>query len=151
MSFSETHTFGDRGGCAVSVVGSAIATAVVTAVFLATEGIGIAAMGFVVALLVSMTVIGLAVLVIGLPLARLLESSGWERPWSYPLAGFVLGGAIIFIGAEAIEAPMRWSEQCTPFLLVGALPGLVCGSLWWWFERRHAEHREPGDPPGRER
>jgi hypothetical protein len=147
LSFSETHTFGDQGGCAVSVLGSAIATAVVTAVFLTTEGIGVAAIGFAVAFLVSFTVIGLAVLVIGLPLTRLLENSGWERPWSYPLAGFVFGGAIIFIGAEAIEAPMRWSEQSAPFLLVGALPGLVCGSLWWWFGRRHGQGDAGGVEP----
>ena len=128
----------------MSVLWSAIATAVVTAVFLTTEGIGIAAIGFAVAFVVSLTVIGLSALVIGLPLTRLFESNGWERPWSYPLAGFVFGGVIMFIGAEAFAAPMRWSEQTTPILLIGALPGCLCGALWWWLERRHRQDDDHG-------
>lgn len=138
MSFSETRAFGDGGGCGLSVLGSAIVTAIVTAVFLTTEGIGIAAIGFAVAFVVSLTVIGLAAAVIGLPLTQILLSNGWERPWSYPLAGFIFGGAIVLIFLEMAEPP-TWSVEVLAFLLIGALPGALCGALWWWFERRHRQ------------
>ena len=144
MSFSDTHAFGDRGGCALSVFVPAIATASVSALFMASGDPGFAAIAFLVAFLVSLVVIGLSALVIGLPLTRLFESNGWERPWSYPLAGFVFGGIIMFLVAEASGSPNLWSEQYALFLLTGALPGLLCGALWWWFERRHRQDDEPG-------
>lgn len=148
MSFSETRTFGDRGGCGLSVLGSALATASVSALFMASGDLGFAAIAFAVAFLVSLLVIGLSALVIGLPLTRLLESNGWEHPWSYPLAGFTFGGIIMFLAGEAFGSPPDWSEQYALFLLMGALPGLLCGSLWWLLERRHLAGRERADGRG---
>jgi hypothetical protein len=146
LSFSDTDTFGGgAGGCLKSVLLSALGTATGTAILFADSQFGYAMIAFVVSFLVAMPVIGLSALALGLPLTRLLESSGWERPWSYPLAGFILGGVIIFIGAEAVGMPIRWSEQSTPALLTGALPGLLCGALWWWFERRHRQGGHSGE------
>ena len=140
MSFSESRTFGRGQGCGCSVLISALVTAAAFAIFFfSTSEAEYAALVFIVAFIGAILIIGLAAAVIGLPLTQVLESNGWERPWSYPLAGFVLGSAIAYIIAEAIHEPVTMSPNELVVLLIGALPGALCGSLWWWFERRHAQ------------
>jgi hypothetical protein len=124
----------------LSVSISALCTAVGFGIlFYASGDGGIAAAAFTVALIGALLVIGLSAVLLGLPLTQLLESNGWERPWSYPLAGFVLGGAIAYIVAVAIDAPQNVSPEEVFVLLIGALPGALCGGLWWLLERRHAQ------------
>ena len=145
MSFSETDTLGGgAGGCLKSVLLSAIATATVTAILFADSEFGFTMIVFVVAFFVAMAVIGLSALVIGLPLTSLLESNGWERPWSYPVAGFVLGAIVVFMLMQAMEPSLTWSGEEASILLFGALPGFLCGASWWWFERRHRQGGQLG-------
>lgn len=139
MSYSETPTFTRNQGCARSVLISAFLTACGFGIyFLGTGDGGYATVAFTVALVGSILVIGLAAAVIGLPLTQILASNGWERPWSYPFAGFIFGGAIVLVFLEAAEAPI-WPSQILAYLLIGALPGALCGALWWWLERRHVQ------------
>ena len=140
MSYSETPTFTRNQGCATSVLISAFFTACGFGIFFMATGDGrTAAAAFTVALFGAILIIGLAAAAIGLPLTHILESNRWERPWSYPLAGFVFGGAIAYIFAEAIGEPVTLAPNELVVLLIGALPGALCGGLWWWFERRHAQ------------
>ncbi|HMJ93003.1 MAG TPA: hypothetical protein VK472_02755 [Allosphingosinicella sp.] len=146
MSFSDTPTFGNGQGCILSVFISALCTAVGFAIlFYASGDGGIAAAAFTVALIGAMMIIGVSAVLLGLPLTQLLESNGWERPWSYPLAGFVLGGVIAYIAAGALnEAANLWPDRLF-LLLIGALPGALCGGLWWWLERRHRRGGDRGE------
>lgn len=150
MSFSESPTFTRNQGCATSVLVSAFLTASgFGIVFLATGGGGAAVIAFIVAFVGAIPIIGLAAAVIGLPLTRILESNGWERPWSYPLAGFAFGAIIVAILLQALGPPPSWTIEVLAFLLVGAFPGALCGALWWRFERRHARQRMAGEHIGR--
>lgn len=143
MSFSDTPSRGTGCGCGLSVLISAAATAVGFAILFYSSGDGdYAAVAFVVAFIGATLVIGLAAVVLGLPLTQLLESSGWERPWSYPLAGFVFGAAIAIIVSVAINEPAGQGSDESFVLLIGALPGALCGGLWWWLERRHVQGRD---------
>ena len=135
MSFSDSPTF-DGGGCGLSVLGSALATAIVTGALAAGVEVDAAVIVFIVAFFISLPVIALSAILIGLPLTKVLESNGWERPWSYPLAGFVFGAFVYFLLLEAVGLPLDRPDGAFA-LLVGALPGALCGALWWWFERRH--------------
>ena len=145
MSFSDSDQFGDHGGCALSVLISTAVTAVVAGVFGASASSGAAFFAFAIAFIVALLVITVSAIVIGLPLTRLLESNGWEEPWSYPLAGFVFGAAIFFVLLEALDLPGPWTPDGAPTLLIGALPGCLCGALWWWFERRHRQGNDRGE------
>jgi hypothetical protein len=139
MSFSDSGTFGRGQGCSYSVLISALFTAAAFAIFFfSMSEAEYAALAFIVAFIGAILIIGPAAVLIGLPLTQVLESNGWERPWSYPLAGLVFGGAIAYILAEAIHEPVTLSSDLF-VLLVGALPGALCGALWWWFERRHRQ------------
>lgn len=140
LSFSDSSTFGNGRGCILSVLLSALFTASALAIlFFASDYGGFAFGVFLIAFFGALVVIGVSAVLLGLPLTQLLESNGWERPWSYPLAGFVLGGAIAYIVAVAVDAPQNLSPDEIFVLLTGALPGALCGGLWWWFERRHAQ------------
>ena len=146
MSFSDTPTQENGCGCALSVIISAAFTAVGFAILFYASGDGdFAAAAFGIAFVGATLVIGLAAVVLGLPLTQLLESSGWERPWSYPFAGFVFGGAIAYIVSVAINEPPGQASDELFVLLIGALPGALCGGLWWWFERRHVQGSEDGE------
>lgn len=124
-------------GCWLSVLITALATGAAFAFWvLITDDRPEAAMAFMFGVCASLVVVGLSAAVIGVPLTRLFENSGWERPWSYPLAGFVIGGAIAYLILEALS-PRSLSVYELRELLFGALPGTLCGGLWWWFERRH--------------
>ena len=125
----------------MSVLGSALATAIVVGVLAAGADVDAAVIAFIIAFIIALPVIGLSAIVIGLPLTRVLESNGWERPWSYPLAGFVFGAIVYFLLLQAVGLPLT-SRSDPIALLVGALPGALCGALWWWFERRHAQRRD---------
>ena len=143
MSFSDTPTFGNGNGCILSVLISSLVTAAAIAILFSASDFGAWAVGvFLVAFFGALLVIGLSAALLGLPLTQLLESNGWERPWSYPLAGFLLGGAIAYIVAVAIDEAAHLRSDQFFVLLIGALPGALCGALWWWFERRHV-HRPP--------
>jgi hypothetical protein len=100
---------------------------------------------FLLAFFVAAMIIALAALLIGLPLTWLLEQWRIETPWSYPLAGFIAGAAVIVVAPALFgEAPFEF----LPYAWIGALPGAVSGAIWWRAYRRHA--RDPGDRDGRE-
>lgn len=143
MSFSDTPTLAKGNGCMLSVLISSIVTAVVITILFSASGLDAWAVGvFLVAFAGALIVIGLSAVLLGLPLTQLLESNGWERPWSYPLAGFLLGGAIAYLIAVAIDEAANMATDQLFLLLTGALPGALCGGLWWWFERRHVQGRD---------
>jgi hypothetical protein len=97
---------------------------------------------FIVSFLVAAIVIGVAAALIGLPLTWLLARHGLERPIVYPAAGFLAGGAI---AASLVRFGVPYEAELTeflPFALLGGLPGCLCGQVWWWFNRRHAQTPE---------
>jgi hypothetical protein len=87
--------------------------------------------GFPVTFFIGILVAGF----IGLPLTYLLAKFGWERPWVYPLAGAVVGTIV----AALI---VRTADPLEPVLL-GSLPGLAAGIVWWRYNRRYLQ--ETGD------
>ena len=97
---------------------------------------------FVFSFLIAATVIAVAAALIGLPLTWLLARHGLERPFVYPAAGFLAGGAI---AALLVRFGGPYEAEITEFLplaLFGGLPGCLCGQAWWWFNRRHAQTPE---------
>jgi MFS family permease len=74
-----------------------------------------------------MTAIGIVVATaIGLPLTSFLAKRGLERWSTYPLAGLVAGAVTAAFVLGSLLA--GW---------FGAIPGLIAGTIWWRFHRRH--------------
>ena len=145
MSFSdlERSPREDAGlGFLYSVLGSAgFATIGTVAVFLLPES-DLASMAnyLLLGFLLATVVIGVAAAAMGLPLTWLLARLGWERAWTYPLAGLVAGSVLVLLfpllpNASRTGHPLEYAL----FLPVGALPGFVCGALWWLTYRRHQQ------------
>ena len=128
----------------LAVVGPALLTAVGTIVltgFESGQSEDIASL-FLMTFALAAAVIAIASIVIGLPLTWLLEQRGLERPWSYPLAGFIAGGAIIVLVPALLNEDRGGPFEFLPFAWVGALPGCFCGAIWWWTYRRHVQAAE---------
>lgn len=147
MSFSDSSPFGrGQNGFALAVLCSAAATALgVACLFLLDGGrASVALIAFLLALVSATIVIGLAAALIGLPVTWILAGNRLERAWTYPLAGFLAGGAMVVL-AELAAGLDRGQVGIFPDALIGALPGCLCGALWWWFERRHAQRELQAD------
>jgi hypothetical protein len=102
-------------------------------------GPGRAATGFLNAFAITRLATGLGAFLIGLPLTRLLAGRRLERPFTYPLAGFLLGGAAaaaIVVALASLPVPLR---DLPGAALYGALPGALSGAIWWFCHRRHAQ------------
>ena len=144
MSLADAR--GPAGPFVLAVAGATLAAAVLLiAVSLAEQGMGGLTRESPILLLLlvpaAILVIAAAALLIGLPLTVLLDRSRAERAWIYPAAGLVAGGAIPVALHRALLPMAGYS---IPELLVdvapfGALPGGVCGALWWWLYRRHVQ------------
>ena len=91
-------------------------------------------------------VIAAVAAIVGLPLTRFLARSRRERPSSYPLAGLAAGAALALAFAVATAEPHHPLYRFLAFAATGALPGCVCGTIWWLAYRRH--ERESGDERG---
>lgn len=139
-------------GAFVLAVGGAAATATAMIGVAALSG-GMSAIDVPAALLVvglaligATLVIAPAAALVGLPLTWLLARTGRESGWAYPVVGLISGGAIAvgffhLVELGASPEPLRPGLDAAPF---GALPGLVCGLLWWSLYRR-----DLGKAPGR--
>lgn len=133
------------GAFFLAVAGAATTAAAMMTVLIFTgdmpgAGALLAVLVFGLALLGATIVIAPAALLIGLPLTWLLARTGREGAWAYPAAGLISGGVIAvgffrIVELGASPEPMRPVLEAAPF---GALPGLVCGLLWWRLYRRDA-------------
>jgi hypothetical protein len=94
---------------------------------------------FFVALLVGTAVIAFAAVAFGLPMTAILRSSRLEQPWTYPLAGLIVGGALLLLIAIVADGGPHNVEELLPFVPIGALPGALSGAIWWIFHRRHRQ------------
>ena len=113
-------------GCWMSVLVTALASGAAASVLvLFLDEYPEMTLAFIFGFLISLVVVGLAAAVLGFPLTQLLSNSGWERPWSYPLAGLVFGGAIAYLFVEASQPYRPVSITLLRDLLPGALPGAV--------------------------
>lgn len=96
-------------------------------------------------LIASALVIALVAALVGLPLTWLLARRRWEAPWTYPAAGSIVGGAVTVgyfsIGSAGQPRP---AEEWLQIVSFGAVPGLVCGALWWLQYRRHFQPGSAG-------
>jgi hypothetical protein len=126
----------------LAVLGSALTAATMVTAFLGADltelGAQAVATMFVVALIAAAVVIAFAALLVGLPLTFLLEETRSEEAWIYPAAGLFVGGAITiafdrFVIGDRLAVPDLLGKMA-PF---GAVPGGVCGALWWFLYRRH--------------
>ena len=135
----------DAGAFTLAVGGSALATALTVLLLSAIEGgadsdpAGLAGF-FLLTLIVATVVIGAAAVLIGLPLTWLCARLRIERAWTYPLAGFAAGAALVVLtpvltGGEGSDSMLEF----TPYAWVGALPGALCGAIWWWVHRRYEQ------------
>lgn len=138
MGYGQGAERGDGGAILLSVMPACLLT---TAGLVAFEYLASPAEPVVSPLLIAlptfvvMTVIGLFVaLAVGLPLTRLLESRGLERPWIYPVAGAAAGAGVALL----LVAGLGDSLPAAGF---GALPGFLTGLIWWFYHRRHFQHR----------
>jgi hypothetical protein len=128
---------------ALAVGGAALTTASLLCVILfVEEGIlsaGTTPLIFSVALIVASLVIALAGALIGLPLTWLLARTRSEAPWAYPAAGLAAGGGIAMAFERLVmgDVPRPVPDLLWQTAPLGAVPGLVCGALWWWLYRRH--------------
>ena len=85
-------------------------------------------------------VIAFAAALIGLPLTWFLARNRLEAPWIYPLAGLSAGGLIIvFLPVLAGELRGGAAFEFLRLAWIGALPGGVCGTIWWLAYRRHEQ------------
>jgi hypothetical protein len=87
--------------------------------------------------LVAFVVVGLASLMIGIPVTLFLARRGWERASSYILAGALCGGAL-----EVIHGIASWPGWPSPLIvLLGILSGAATAQTWWVTARRpvHAQ------------
>jgi len=150
MSFVDKRGF-EGVGCApfaLAVFGAASFTALAAVVLAllddgAVVDLPMAAMigGFTFA--ITAVVIALAAALIGLPLTWFLARNRLEAPWIYPLAGFSAGGLII-VFAPALAGELRGGAPLEFLRLgwIGAVPGCVCGTIWWLAYRR--DEQGPG-------
>jgi hypothetical protein len=86
-------------------------------------------------------IIGVAAVLVGLPLTLLLDQARAEEAWVYPAAGLIAGGLILILFERLLSPPGGTSipsliVEVAPF---GAVPGGVCGALWWRLYRRHVQ------------
>jgi hypothetical protein len=98
-----------------------------------------AAPAFFVSFFAGLVVIALAGAAFGLPLTAILKSSRLERPWTYPLAGLILGAALMLLIAIIADGGPHNVKELLPFVPMGALPGAISGAIWWIFHRRHRQ------------
>lgn len=149
MSFTDpagTKRLGAVQALLLSIAGSAAFTAVSTVVIVI-AGTGIAdvvlsLLTLVVSFVTASIVIGVSAVVVGLPLTWVLSQSRLEQPWIYPLCGFVTGALLIGAYGLARESSVGLSSAALPFTLLGALPGSICGAIWWLAYRRHRQEPE---------
>jgi hypothetical protein len=143
----------DYGNAYLLAVAGAAAFTALAVVLVAIGSEGLSAdfvalpMIFLLAFLVAVVIIGLSALLIGLPLTWLLARHGLERPWTYPFAGLAAGaGLVTFL--PVLSGDLRGGSllEFLPYAPVGALPGCLCGAIWWRVYRRHMQ--DPGDERG---
>jgi hypothetical protein len=137
----------------LAVAGAAAFTALgVVLVAIGSEGLStdLAAlpMIFLFAFLVAVVIIGLSALLIGLPLTWLLARHRLERPWTYPFAGLAAGAGLVTLAPSLLSGDLRIKAflEFLPYAPVGALPGCLCGAIWWRIYRRHMQ--DLGDERG---
>jgi hypothetical protein len=141
MAFLDRHGLEDGGGAfAKAVGGAALFTAAATFALLTADGATTmdgALLAGLTAFFVAVIVVGLSAGALGLPLTRMLERYRLERSWVYPVAGFVLGVSVLsglLIATESLRSGTV--AELLLFAPVGALPGSICGAIWWWVHRR---------------
>jgi hypothetical protein len=98
---------------------------------------------FVVTYGLSALVIALVAGLVGLPLTRRLARSRNEEPWVYPVAGSLVGGFLL-IGFEQSIVYTFDPALLLVSASLGAVPGGLCGALWWFLYRRHAREGQGG-------
>ena len=148
MSFVDTSWWEGSGRAfLLAVLGAALFTAFVIFVLILYESprfIGAAALIGLYAFVIAAIVIGIAAAIIGLPLTWLAARAGLEGVWTYVLAGFASGGAVVTL-VPSLTGDLRGDSvfEFLPYSGIGALPGAVCGALWWLLCRRHL--KQSGD------
>jgi hypothetical protein len=137
----------------LSVLGAAASTALaVVLVAIGSEGLSasLAALPllFLIAFIVAVVIIGLSALLIGLPLTWVLARHGLEQPWTYPLAGLAAGAGLVTFVPSLLSGDLRIKAflEYLPYAPIGALPGCLCGAIWWRVYRRHMQ--DLGDESG---
>lgn len=151
MSFVDTSWWEGSGRAfLLAVLGAALSTAFVIFALILSESpsfIGTAAFIGLYAFVIAAIVIGVAAAIIGLPLTWLAARTGLEGLWTYVVAGFVSGGAMVTL-VLALTGDLRGDSvfEFFPYSGIGALPGGVCGALWWLLCRRH--FKQSGDQSG---
>ncbi|MET1113120.1 MAG: hypothetical protein ABWX67_16500 [Allosphingosinicella sp.] len=132
----------------LAVVGAALTAAVMMSAGIAIDGSPAPPLPFlfVAAWLGAALVIALAAVLIGLPLTLLLARTGRESPWAYPAAGSVAGAAILGLFLR-LDSPLD-SPPLADLLFYaacfGAVPGGICGLLWWILYRRELQPERGG-------
>ena len=151
MSRASPLRFGNPAAALLaSVLGSSLATALAVMLLLARDMTlppDAYPLIFILALLVALLVLGLAAIFIGLPVMYILNSNRVESAWSYALAGFTCGAALILLlPILSGDRDLTSNPEFLPVTLTGALPGALCGALWWFLHRRHVQ--DHGDQSG---
>lgn len=132
---------------ALAVAGSALATAAIATAIASYGGIEVIAAGapglFLGIFLVAILVIAAIAALVGLPLTWLLARTRSEEPWVYPAAGLFAGGGLM-IASQKLLYPLAGTvpERLLHTAPIGAVPGFVCGALWWSLYRRHMRAAE---------
>jgi hypothetical protein len=75
---------------------------------------------------------------VGLPLTLILSRLGAERPWSYPLFGFLVGFAVAFVFVTPGKVREINAFLLFSMILFGGLSGTIGGVVWWQSYRRKA-------------
>lgn len=136
-------------GFAIAVFGTAALTSAAIAIlYAAIDGQAFdasdAIAGFGMLFAAASVATAVAMLTIGLPLTVLFARAGIESLPVYPLSGFFAGAGLMLLLQLWLMGDLIHMGNAA-FCLVGAVPGALCGWLWWTFNRARVCRERAGD------
>lgn len=146
MSYSLTRQVGlsvnDVGPMMKAVLLTTLATSLsISVLFLLVEPVGPDLEAFlsfaVLVAVVAFAYLFISSVVLGFPTIWMIRRCGWDREWTYPLAGFALGAAIMvgFMYRSEVSLIDNSARVDVTDALLGGLPGALCAWLWYCFAK----------------
>jgi hypothetical protein len=89
-------------------------------------------------LLYSVVIRGAAMLLVCIPLTLISSALAIERSWIYSVFGLLTGCAVALAFSDRPLALSDWLDVA----IIGGLPGMVAGQIWWLTYRRLASSDE---------